>query len=259
AQSGSMLSYVWQNGYVGDSIVVDTAGTYMCTATDTNGCVASKTKCLILNSPNIQIFGRSEVCVDSLSYLSVNGDFQQFYWDNKAVVTPFYYAHAGLVTVVGIDSFGCKAYAEMTVRERRKPLLSAPDTVSFCERGIADIQFFSTDAVSFAWDGENLAGNTTSTDVVGNHLVVGYDSAGCPSDTHIVNVQKVSLPKLEIEGKGYLCGMNDSATLVVDVAECDRLHWNTGDTARQIEVYRPGKYTVVDIMVYVCLILLILK
>ena len=245
AQSGSMLSYVWQNGYVGDSIVVDTAGTYMCTATDTNGCVASKTKSLILDSPNIQIFGRSEVCVDSLSYLSVNGDFQQLYWDSKAVDTPFYHAHAGLVTVVGIDSFGCKAYAEMMVSERRKPLLSVPDTVLFCERGIADIQFFSTDAVSFAWDGENLAGNTTSTDIVGNHLVVGYDSAGCPSDTHIVNVQKVSLPKLEIEGKGYLCGLNDSATLVVDVADCDRLHWNTGDTARQIEVYRSGKYTVV--------------
>ena len=126
AQSGTMLSYVWQNGYVGDSIVVDTAGTYMCTATDSNGCVASKSKCLLLNSPNIQIFGRSEICVDSLSYLSVNGNCQQFYWDNKAVDSPFYYAHAGLVKVVGIDSFGCKAYAEMTVRERKKPMLSAP-------------------------------------------------------------------------------------------------------------------------------------
>ncbi len=245
AQSGDLLSYVWQNGYVGNSIVVDTAGTYICTATDTNGCVASKSKCLLLNSPKIQILGRSEICVDSLSYLSVNGDFQQFYWDNKAVDTPFYYAHAGLVTVVGIDSFGCKAYADFMVHERKRPSLVAPDTTSFCDRESVDIQFFSIDAVSFTWDGKILSGNYVSTDEEGEHLVVGYDTAGCPSETQKINVKKISLPTLDIDGKGYLCGMNDSVTLVVDVADCNRLHWNTGDTARQIDVYRPGKYTVV--------------
>ncbi len=245
AQSGTMLSYVWQNGYVGNSIVVDTAGTYMCTATDSNGCVSSKTKYLLLNSPKIQILGRSEVCVDSLSYLSVNGDCQQFYWDNRAVDTPFYYAHAGLVTVVGIDSFGCKAYAEMMVKERVRPTLDIPDSVSFCERGSTDVQISSKDAVSFTWDGKLLSGNSASTDMEGEHWVVGYDTAGCPSETQKINVKKIHLPMLDIDGKGYLCGMNDSATLVVDVADCSRLHWNTGDTARQIDVYRPGKYTVV--------------
>lgn len=245
AQSGDLLFYVWQNGYVGNSIVVDTAGTYTCTATDTNGCVASKSKCLLLNSPKIQILGRSEICVDSLSYLSVNGDFQQFYWDNKAVDTPFYYAHAGLVTVVGIDSFGCKAYAEFMVHERKRPSLVAPDTTSFCDRENVDIQFFSKDAVSFEWDGMALSGNYVSTDEEGEHLVVGYDTVGCPSETQKINVKKISLPTLDIDGKGYLCGMNDSVTLVVDAADCSRLHWNTGDTARKIDVYRPGKYTVV--------------
>ena len=175
----------------------------------------------------------------------MNGDFQQFYWDNKAVDTPFYYAHAGLVTVVGIDSFGCKAYADFMVHERKRPSLVAPDTTSFCDRESVDIQFFSIDAVSFEWDGMALSGNYVSTDEEGEHLVVGYDTAGCPSETQKINVKKISLPTLDIDGKGYLCGMNDSVTLVVDVADCNRLHWNTGDTARQIDVYRPGKYIVV--------------
>ncbi len=265
AQSGSMLSYVWQNvigqpqgivkegqpqgiaptTYVGDSITVETAGKYTCTATDSFGCVASKSKNLLLNSPKIQISGPSEVCIDSLSYLSVNGDCQQFYWDNKAVDTPFYYAAAGFVTVVGIDSFGCKAYAEMTIRERKKPTLVAPDTVIFCERESVDVDFWSNEAVRFEWDGTDLDERGISTDNEGDHFVVGYDTAGCPTDTINVYAEMIPLPKLKIDGKSHLCGMDDSASLAVDAAFCTNLHWNTGDTSKLVDVYRPGKYTVV--------------
>lgn len=245
AQSETMLSYVWQDGRIGDFIVVDTAGKYICTATDTFGCVASKSKNILLNSPKIQISGVPEVCVDSLSYLSVNGDCQQFCWDNKAVDTPFYYASAGLVTVVGIDSFGCKAYAEMTIRERKRPTLQAPDTVLFCERESVDVDFWSNDVVRFVWDGTDLAERGASTNIEGDHYVVGYDTAGCPTDTINVYAEMIPLPKLNVDGKSHLCGMDDSASLAVDVSFCTNLHWNTGDTSKLIEVYRPGKYTVV--------------
>ncbi|MCQ2191159.1 MAG: gliding motility-associated C-terminal domain-containing protein [Paludibacteraceae bacterium] len=245
AQSEIALSYEWNNGNVGKSIVVDMEGEYTCTVTDDHGCVASKSKHIVLNSPKIQISGNPEVCVDSLSYLSVNGDCQQFYWDNNAVDTPFFYAPAGLAKVVGIDSFGCKAYAEMLITERKRPTLIAPDSVSFCERESVDVDFYSGDAVRFEWDGVMLTENSVSTDIEGDHIVVGYDDAGCPTEAKKVNVEMIPLPELKIDGKSHLCGMEDSASLAVDVAFCTRLHWNTGDIAKQIEVYRPGKYTVV--------------
>ncbi len=245
ANSGTLLSYVWNNGYVGESISVDTAGTYTCTATDANGCVASYSKTLVLHSPRISISGKTEVCFDSISYLSVNGDCQRFYWDNSAVDTPFYYAHAGLVKVVGIDRFGCKASAEITIAERKRPTIVAPDTVFFCERGSAEMKFSSRDAERFEFDNVKLDGEIVTTDIAGDHFVVGYDTADCPSESMKVVAREMQLPRLSIDGKDHLCGVNDSAMLIVDAADCSRLHWNTGDTTKQIEIYRPGKYTVV--------------
>lgn len=245
AESVSVLDYVWQNGVAANTITVDTAGIYSCTATDAYGCVSSRSKEMVVKQPKVMIVGKSELCRDSIFSFLAEGDCKQYYWNDETVASPFCFASPGLVRVVGVDSFGCRAYAEKLVAERKAPTLVAPDTVSFCERGSVDFVVRSFESVRFEWDDTALTGDLVSTNVKGTHTLVGYDTAGCASLPKTVFAKEIALPRVQIDGVDHLCGVSDSVTLNANVVDCTRLHWNTGDTASSIEIFRPGEYTVV--------------
>ncbi|MFP5245069.1 MAG: beta strand repeat-containing protein, partial [Thermoanaerobaculia bacterium] len=74
-------NYAWSNGGTGNSITVNTSGTYSVTVTDANGCTATDTHAVTINpNPTVTITGPATAC-DSAT-LTAPAGFANYAWSN---------------------------------------------------------------------------------------------------------------------------------------------------------------------------------
>ena len=87
ASSGAS-SYVWSNGASTSCITVNFAGTYRVTITATNGCTATCSHTIAVNSiPECSITGINYFCEGQLSELCATPGGQAYLWNNGATTS----------------------------------------------------------------------------------------------------------------------------------------------------------------------------
>ncbi len=102
-------TFLWSNGDIGSSTVVNAGGTYAVTLTDANGCTAVDSVTVSMH-PNPSVYAGPDtvLCIGDTLTLTATGA-QSYVWSNGATTASADYTIPGLVTVTGTDSNGCTA------------------------------------------------------------------------------------------------------------------------------------------------------
>ena len=237
------VSYVWSTGQTTAAItvapVVNTS--YTVTATDINGCVATKVANVAVNPlPNVQIQGSNVICINETTQLTATGA-TSYLWSTgettqSILVSP---ATSTTYTVTGTDSNGCVNVDTHTITVNGLTIniqITGDDTICI---GSASL-LTASGGVSYVWStGETTTSISVLPTQATTYSVTGTDANGCSSvDQFTVNVDP--LPVVVISGDLNIC---PNATTTLTASGATTYIWNTGATSASITVLPLGTTT----------------
>ncbi len=202
---GNFSQYFWSTGATVDTIIALSAGNYIVTVTDTNGCINTASHAVTVNSflyPVITASGITNICVGDSVRLDA-GNFPFYNWSNGATTESIYVLTAGTYTVTVTNTIGCTGTATRIITSHTIPiqplLITGSNPVcysSFQTYTIAPVN----DATSYSWTLPN--GWTGSSTTISINAIVG--SSGGTISVSATNI----------------CGSSTPATLVIIVDSC---------------------------------------
>ena len=171
-------SYVWSPAGNTETIVVNTAGNYVVTITDVNGC--TNTAAMTVNQPyqeTVEITGSFVFCPGDQATLAVPSGYASVLWSTGETTDTIHVSTDGVVTVTVVDSDGCIATDDVMTEANAvlSPTISGNSAI--CDAGTAvlnagpgfDLYEWSTGATT----------STISVNAPGTYTVTVSSISGC--------------------------------------------------------------------------------
>ncbi len=171
-------SYVWSTGATTQSIVVNTAGTFNVTVTNSYGCSGSaQVTTTIKAAPKPTITGVTAFCSGGSTTLSANANYASYLWSSGATTKTITVTKAGIVTLTVTNGQGCTGTATVGVVVYAKPtclisgnLTPAPgQTTTLCA---------PTGLASYQWN-TGATSRCITVNKAGNYRVTVTNSNAC--------------------------------------------------------------------------------
>ena len=229
-------TYLWSNGGTTDTEANLTAGNYICTITDANGCDVQSL--FTITSPNTitsTVSVTNPICFGGEGSATVNSTggtgTLSYSWSsggNGPVETNLY---AGTYSVITTDANGCTSQELVVINEPAQIQNSISYTMPLCNGGTGDVTVTpsgGTGAFTYSWTN----GNTTATQtglVAGAYDVVVTDANGCTSFT-TVSMTEPSAISLNATIQNPLCNGDLGAATVTATGGTGTYayNWSTG-------------------------------
>ena len=216
---GGLIHQWMHNNSTANSITVSQGGVYYVAAASAEGCVASTSVTVTVNSlPTVTITGDNSFCQNEDVSLIASGA-TAYTWSNGQTTDAITVGDAGLYSVTGTDVYGCSNTATKTIAVN--PTYNIPLTHSMCE------------GASFNFYGQNITSAGTYTHIL--QTVSGCDSV------LTLTVTLKALPPTAITGNTTLCE-GESTTLTANGGVS--YLWGDSSTGNSISVSQSGVYTV---------------
>ena len=231
--AGSFISYAWSSGEMTQTITA-TAGDYIVTVTDGNGCTGTTSAAVTENAlPLPTITGDLEYCENSNTILDA-GSFISYAW-SSGEMTQTITATAGdyIVTVTGANQ--CTNTTSVSVTENALPLPTITGDLEYCANSNTTLDAGSF--ISYAWSSGEMTQTIAAT--AGDYTVTVTDGNGCTGTTSAA-VTENALPLPTITGDLEYCA-NSNTTL--DAGSFDSYAWSSGEMTQTISA-TAGDYTV---------------
>ncbi len=235
--------YAWNDGTTGSSINVNTAGAYLVTVTDGNGCTGTANINLSINQNPVTAVIEAPYACDAQITLSADAGFNTYSWAGPngftANTQQAAVSESGTYTVTVTDANGCSGTAAQTASVPVLNQVAVAGNTSFCVGNSANL-VASPGFSAYEWsNGSVLPNSTTST--AGVYTVTATDALGC-SSTAALSVTSFPLPLFVISGPLAVCP-GSLATLSVG-GSFSNFVWNTGANTSTITVQPPFTATV---------------
>ena len=176
-------SYLWNNGNTGNSIRVSTTGLYWLQVKDSNGCTASDTVSIIVNTAPVFTLGQDRNLCAGETLVLDPGPFAQYNWQDASSNRTIGVQQAGTYWVTVTDTRGCRGSDSMrvnTVLAIPANFLAASDT--FCKYQRVDLSPQGS-FNAYLWS-TGARQRTISVDRGGRYTLEVIDVNGCRgSDT----------------------------------------------------------------------------
>jgi hypothetical protein len=188
-------TFAWSNGGTTQTINVTTAGTYSCTVTKSNGCVATSNAITVtVNSlPTVSASaGSPSICAGSSTSLTGSGASTYTWMPGSLSGSPVSVTPSGTTTytVTGTNSNGCTNTGTVAVTVNSLPSVTASaGTTTICMGGSTTLT--GGNATSYVWMPGSLSGTTVTVSPTANttYTVTGTNSNGCTNTATVtVNV-----------------------------------------------------------------------
>ena len=233
-------TYLWNTGEVSQTIAATTEGLFSVQTTDVNGCSASASINVEVNtaaSPIIE--GDSQFCLGTSHILTAENGYISYSWSTNETTQSIAITAADTYTVEVMDENGCTAENQITVNTVSANVPTIQGALQFCAEGSTTLE------APFGYE-EYLWSTNENTRVItvwesGSYGVLVTDFNGCTAST-LVQVEERD--KLEVELTGSLTICNGSTTTLEVVGDYVKYEWNTGANSKAIEVGQAGTYTV---------------
>ncbi|MFK7906559.1 MAG: T9SS type A sorting domain-containing protein, partial [Chitinophagales bacterium] len=236
--AGTYTSYTWSGGETSQTVTA-TAGVYMVTVSDANGCTGTASVEVIENAnPMPSIAGVLEYCENSSTTLDA-GTYVSYTW-SSGETTQMITATTGdyIVTVTSAD--GCTGTASVEVIENTNPMPTITGTLEYCENGNTTLD--AGVYASYVWS----SGETTQTiaATAGDYTVTVTSADGC-TGTANVSVSENSSVVFNISGTLSYCASEGNTLLDAGTySSNDTYMWSSGETTQTIEVSTEGNFAV---------------
>jgi gliding motility-associated-like protein len=239
--AGVFDNYLWNNGVSAQqTIIVDSAYTYIVTVSDALGCTASDT--VILSNyalPVVDLGTNNSACTGDTVTLDA-GVFSSYKWnttENTQTVKEWNIGtYTYIVTVTDVNGCTASDTTDVSIQSSLVVNLGGDQNVCSGDSLILDAGSWS----SYEW----ISGNTDSTEVVtatGQYGVVVTDANGC-SGGDTVNISMVTLPTRTLISDTTLC---EGEITVLDAgAGYDSYNWKSGSTQRYVSTDTTGEFVV---------------
>ena len=214
-------SYLWNNGEITKSILVNESGEYWVKVTDNLGCSNSDTLNLTVNDlPIINLGNDTSICLNDDLTITAN-DNVGYLWSTGETTQSILVNESGEYWVKVTDNLGCSNLDTLNLTVNNLPIINLGNDTSICLGD--DLTITANDNVGYLWS----TGETTQSILVnknGNYSVTVYDNIGCESIDDI-NIHLDSIKDLFNEKEKLLC-LNDSITLKPDNFGGYNISWN---------------------------------
>jgi gliding motility-associated-like protein len=235
-------TYAWTGGGSGQTLTVNTPGTYAVTVTNSNGC-SNSASVAVTSTPNPvpALTGPANICPGNSATLGVSGTFNTYNWSTGANTPTINTAAAGTYTVTVTNAAGCSGSGSRSVQLFTPPSPQISGPAQFCFGATATLNA-GAGYTNYQW---SSAGGSDSTLVVsnsGNYTVTVTDGNGC---TGTDTLQITELPEVipSVTGDNDLCAGQSSATLTATAGYVS-YQWSNMQSGQQISVATGGTYTV---------------
>lgn len=225
------LTFLWNNGETTQNISIDSAGTYILTASN-EFCTYSDTIRVWASYTNFS--SNDTIVCDSTYTITVSNDGGNTLWSTGDTVQSITVSNGGVYWVV-LDNGFCSTTDTIDVILSATLANAGPDTV-ICEP--VQLSAFDPSLVSYLWSTGDSA-STITIDSSGSYWVI-VESQFC-SDTDTVNID---LQRFNFEVSEYLFCDIDSASIDAPGDIGFAYAWNTSDSTRSITVREGGVYVV---------------
>ena len=233
-------SYTWNTGDATQTITISTAGTYIVTVTDVNGCQEDDTLTVTQsNSLSPIITGNTVFCTGNSTTLDAGSGYTSYTWSTTATSQTINVNTAGTYSVTVTDAGGCSGDTSVTVTESAPPTVNITGNTLICSGTPTNLDAGSGYA-SYSWS----EGTTTQIATVnsgGTYSVTIIDNNGCTASSSIT-VTEDSIQTPTISGPTAICEGNQ-ATLDAGSGYNTYL-WSNGDNTQSITVTAAGTYSI---------------
>ncbi|MBN8684773.1 MAG: gliding motility-associated C-terminal domain-containing protein [Chitinophagales bacterium] len=232
-------SYVWNTAQVGNTINVNSAGTYSVTATDIFGCTATASFVVTTSAaPTVSISGASVICTGNSGILDAGTGFATYLWSNSASTPSINVSSGGTYTVTVTDANGCTNTDTQLVTEANG--LSPGITIApYACDGIQNLDAGSGYAV-YSWS-TGSATPLIGANADGTYTVTVSDAQGC-TGTASTTISIPPAPQVNLSGTSSFCVGNN--TTISATPGFTSYLWNNTETTAAVILTQGGVYTV---------------
>ncbi len=233
------LSYLWNDGFIGDSRTLTAPGTFIVEVTR-DRCVNSDTVVLAVQPALAVTLPADQTLCDGDNYHIIptltNASNPTFVWSNSSVAPDITVSSTATYSLTVTDGV-CTASDQMQITFLEVPVVNLPNDTTICEN---DELVITLPATSFTI--EWSTGNTKRTETItqaGNYSVVITNQICSASDDITVRTQ--AIPVFTLAPDTSIC-QYDEITIGTQVANVDTYSWNTGETTPYI-ISEGGSHT----------------
>ena len=239
--SGS--AYLWSDGQVTPSIIVNQEGVYSVTLTDVNGCTLISDNVQIISvdnpMPTIDPPSPDTLCAGELITL-ITETAVSYQW-NIGTATQSILVGPGKYVVHVIDINGCEGTSDTVTVHSFEPLavnVHTSGSFPFCKGD--SVVFSAEPGYNYQWSNGSTDQATTVYDD-GNYSLTIIDSHGCTGISNTYNISTYDVPVVDL-------GTDTSSTNLTFLLNAGNLgsdfYWNTGDTTQTLLISATGLYSV---------------
>jgi gliding motility-associated-like protein len=237
---GGFSSYAWSTNQTGQSITVNTAGTYTVTVTNAEGCEGTASFTVSATSPPTPaITGTLSFCSGQSTSLDAGAGYSSYLWSNGQTGQSITVSSGGEYSVEVTNAGGCSGTASVTVSMLDNPQPAISGDADFCAgssttldagSGYSGYQWSTTDTGQYA-----------TVSAGGIYTVTVTNTDGC-SEIASISVTQLPNPTPNITGETQICP--DGATTLNAGAGFAEYLWSNSGTNQQIDVNTGGIYSV---------------
>ncbi|MBK9256010.1 MAG: hypothetical protein IPM42_11015 [Saprospiraceae bacterium] len=228
-------SYLWSTGETTQSIIINPAvsANYSVTVTDSNGCTASTSTNVVVDTlPNINVSGNTILCVGESTQLTATGGIN-YIWSTGETSASILVSPNTTTTysVTSTDINGCINTRSVTVTVNSLPTANISGNNIICQG--SSTMLTASGGVVYLWSTGDVSQTiTVSPLTTTTYRVTVIDGNGCQAN-HATVVTVNTLPIVNITGNLTLC-VGQSTTLTATGG--DTFTWSTGETTYWITV-----------------------
>ena len=237
----------WDNGMTGEDISGLSAGTYVATIVDQNGCIYTYSTTIIeadLFVPQVTASGPLDFCrLDSVILTATGGT--SYLWNNGDTTQSIMIDMSGTWWVEVTNEDGCLGVSvpvTTIMYDLPNPFITPDGPTEFCEGG--SVTLSSNPWAQYVWSPNGEVTQSITVTTSGTYSVYVVDDNGCEatSDGVTVTVNPNPEPTISADGPTQFCDV-ESVTLTASLA--DAYLWSpNGEVTQSITVNISGSYSV---------------
>jgi gliding motility-associated-like protein len=193
-QANSFDAYLWSNGSINQSIVVNQAATYTVTVTNVAGCTATAQTSVSISQPQAIVVGNGIACENEMVTLFANADFVNYQWSTNQTTASIEVSN-GAYSLTVTNANGCTATTTANVVTVNNPTPVIVGNLIIQEGNTTTLTASGDNYTYYAWsNGSNtpsIQANESNT-----YTLTVTDANGCIGTTSVQTKLIIANPLL---------------------------------------------------------------
>lgn len=184
-------AYLWSNGATSQATLLNAAGTYSVTVSNSFGCTRQSLPIIVNSGSSVTAIavanGPTTVCVGTSLTLSASAG-SGYLWSNGSTVQTISPAMTGSYFVTVSDAFGCTASSNsisVIINPKPNVTVTTSGSTSICVNG--SVQLYVPASTKYLWSNGKTVRSITATNA-GNYVVTVTNSYGCTATSIPVTI-----------------------------------------------------------------------